>query len=204
MLKKYFPNLTDKQLKLYEQAKELYIDWNSKINLISRKDTEHLLERHILHSLGIAKMIEFKPNSLVLDVGTGGGFPGIPLAIMFPQVRFHLVDSIGKKIMVVQDITEKLGLKNVTSEQIRAEEVKGQFDFVVSRAVTRLPVFNKWVRGKIRKKGFNDMRNGIVYLKGGDVLDEIKETGRKYKILELSKEFDGEFFETKKVVYLFS
>ena len=176
----------------------MYIDWNSKINLISRKDTEHLLERHILHSLGIAKMIEFKPNSLVLDVGTGGGFPGIPLAIMFPQVRFHLVDSIGKKIMVVQDITEKLGLKNVTSEQIRAEEVKGQFDFVVSRAVTRLPVFNKWVRGKIRKKGFNDMRNGIVYLKGGDVLDEIKETGRKYKILELSKDLMGSFLRLRK------
>jgi len=204
MLKKYFPNLTEKQLKLYEQAADLYLDWNSKINLISRKDSEHLLERHILHSLGIAKMIEFKPNTLVLDVGTGGGFPGIPLAIMFPQVRFHLVDSIGKKIMVVQDITEKLGLKNVTSEQIRAEEVKGQFDFVVSRAVTRLPVFNKWVRSKIRKKGFNELRNGIVYLKGGDVLDEIKETGRKYKILELSKEFDETFFETKKVVYLFS
>ena len=204
MLKKYFPNLTEKQLKLYEQASDLYLDWNSKINLISRKDSEHLLERHILHSLGIAKMIEFKPNTLVLDVGTGGGFPGIPLAIMFPQVRFHLVDSIGKKIMVVQDITEKLGLKNVTSEQIRAEEVKGQFDFVVSRAVTRLPVFNKWVRSKIRKKGFNELRNGIVYLKGGDVLDEIKETGRKYKILELSKEFDETFFETKKVVYLFS
>ena len=204
MLKKYFPNLTDKQLKLYEQAAALYLDWNAKINLISRKDSEHLLERHILHSLGIAKMIEFKPNTLVLDVGTGGGFPGIPLAIMFPQVRFHLVDSIGKKIMVVQDITEKLGLNNVTSEQIRAEQVKGQFDFVVSRAVTRLPAFNNWVKTKIKGKGFNDLKNGIVYLKGGDVLDEIYETKKKYKILELSKEFEEDFFETKKVVYLFS
>jgi len=204
MLKKHFPNLTDKQLALYEQASDLYLDWNSKINLISRKDSEHLLERHILHSLGIAKMIAFKPNTLVLDVGTGGGFPGIPLAIMFPQVRFHLVDSIGKKIMVVQDITEKLGLKNVTSEQIRAEQVKGQFDFVVSRAVTRLPAFNKWVKTKIKGKGFNDLKNGIVYLKGGDVMAEIKETKKKYKILDLSKEFEEDFFETKKVIHLFS
>lgn len=204
ILKKYFPQLTDKQIGLYEKALELYIDWNSKINLISRKDTEHLLERHILHSLGIAKMIEFKPNTSVLDVGTGGGFPGIPLAIMFPQVQFHLVDSIGKKIKVVYDIAEKLGLNNVIAQQVRAENVSGQFDFVVSRAVTRLPVFNNWVKNKIRKKGFNDVRNGIVYLKGGDVIDEIRETGRKYKILELQKVFDEEFFETKKVVHLFS
>jgi len=204
MLKKYFPNLTEKQLKLYNDALELYLDWNSKINLISRKDTEHLLERHILHSLGIAKMIEFKPNTKVLDVGTGGGFPGIPLAIMFPQVQFHLVDSIGKKVRVVYEIANQLGLNNVIAQQVRAENVGGQFDFVVSRAVTRLPEFNKWIKNKIRKKGFNDLRNGIIYLKGGDILDEIHQTGKKYKILELSKEFEEEFFETKKVVYLFS
>ena len=148
-------------------------------------------------------MIQFKPNSLVLDVGTGGGFPGIPLAIMFPQVRFHLVDSIGKKIMVVQDITEQLGLKNVTSEQIRAENVKGQFDFIVSRAVTRLPEFNNWVKNKIKKKSINELANGIVYIKGGDVLEEIIDTGKKYKILELEPIFKEAFFETKKVVYLY-
>jgi len=204
MLKKYFPNLTEKQLRLYDEALALYLDWNSKINLISRKDTEHLLEKHILHSLGIAKMIEFKPNTQVLDVGTGGGFPGIPLAIMFPQVKFHLVDSIGKKVKVVFDIADKLGLNNVIAQQVRAENVGGQFDFIVSRAVTRLPEFNKWIKNKIRKKGFNDLRNGIIYLKGGDILDEIHQTGKKYKILELSKEFEEDFFETKKVVYLFS
>jgi len=203
ILKKYFPELTDKQIGLYEKAEALYLDWNSKINLVSRKDSDQLMERHILHSLSIAKMIQFKPNSLVLDVGTGGGFPGIPLAIMFPQVRFHLVDSIGKKIMVVQDITEQLGLKNVTSEQIRAEQVRGQYDFVVSRAVTRLPEFNNWVKDKIKKKGINDMKNGIIYIKGGDVLEEVIDTGKKYQILELKPLFKEEFFETKKVVYLY-
>jgi len=203
MLKKYFPNLTDKQLKLYQQAEELYIDWNSKINLISRKDMDHLLERHILHSLGIAKMIEFKPNTKVLDVGTGGGFPGIPLAIMFPQVQFHLVDSIGKKVRVVYDIADKLGLNNVTAQQIRAEELKEDFDFVVSRAVTRLPEFNNWVKKKIKKRSINDIPNGIVYLKGGDIEDEIKGTGKKSKILELKTVFDEDFFETKKVVHLY-
>ena len=203
ILKKYFPELTDKQISLYEKAAALYLDWNSKINLVSRKDSDQLMERHILHSLSIAKMIQFKPNTLVLDVGTGGGFPGIPLAIMFPQVRFHLIDSIGKKIMVVQDITEQLGLKNVSSEQIRAEQVKGAFDFVVSRAVTRLPEFTHWVKNKIKKKGFNDVPNGIIYIKGGDVLEEIIETDKKYKILELEPIFKEEFFETKKVVYLY-
>lgn len=203
ILKKYFPNLTDKQIDLYLKAEALYLDWNSKINLVSRKDSDQLMERHILHSLSIAKMMEFKPNSLVLDVGTGGGFPGIPLAIMFPQVRFHLVDSIGKKIMVVQDITEQLGLKNVTSEQIRADQVKGPFDFVVSRAVTRLPEFCTWVNKKIKKKGFNDLKNGILYIKGGDVLEEIMGTDKAYKILDLKKVYEEEFFETKKVVHLY-
>ena len=154
ILQKYFPQLTDNQIEKYEKAEALYLDWNSKINLVSRKDSDQLLERHILHSLSIAKMIQFKEGTKVLDVGTGGGFPGIPLAIMFPQVQFHLVDSIGKKIRVVKDIAENLQLKNVTAEQIRAEKVKGHFDFIVSRAVTRLPLFNEWVRGKTKRKGY--------------------------------------------------
>ena len=203
IIEKYFPKLTDKQKNLFAQAETLYLEWNTKINLISRKDTEHLLERHFLHSLAIAKMIQFKPNTLILDVGTGGGFPGIPLAILFPKAKFHLVDSIGKKIKVVKDISAQLNLKNVTAEQIRAEQVKGHYDFVVSRAVTRLPEFNKWVNGKIKRKGFNDLKNGIIYLKGGDVLDEIMETQKKYAILDLDKVFDESFFDTKKVVHLF-
>lgn len=203
IIKTYFPELTDAQLELFEKAVALYVDWNSKINLVSRKDTEHLMERHFLHSLSIAKLISFKPGTQVLDVGTGGGFPGIPLAIMFPEVKFHLIDSIGKKIMVVKDIAEKLGLTNVTADQIRAEDVKGQFDFVVSRAVTQLPEFNRWVKSKIKKKGFNDLKNGIIYIKGGEVLDEILETEKHYKILELQFVFEEEFFATKKVVYLY-
>lgn len=203
ILQKYFPDLTAEQLKLYHRAEKLYLDWNSKINLVSRKDSEHLMERHILHSLSIAKMISFEPQSRILDVGTGGGFPGIPLAIMFPQAHFHLVDSIGKKIKVVKDIAEQLGLKNVTAEQIRAEDVRGSFDFIVSRAVTRLPEFNQWVHYKISKKSFNKLKNGIIYIKGGDVLDEIMETGKRYQILELQSIFVEAFFETKKVVYLY-
>jgi 16S rRNA (guanine527-N7)-methyltransferase len=203
IIKTYFPELTDAQLELFEKAEALYVDWNSKINLVSRKDTEHLMERHFLHSLSIAKLISFKPGTQVLDVGTGGGFPGIPLAIMFPEVKFHLIDSIGKKIMVVKDIAEKLGLTNVTADQIRAEDVKGQFDFVVSRAVTQLPEFNRWVKSRIKKKGFNDLKNGIIYIKGGDVLDEILETEKHYQILELQFVFEEEFFATKKVVYLY-
>lgn len=203
IIKTYFPELTDAQLELFEKAAALYVDWNSKINLVSRKDTEHLMERHFLHSLSIAKLISFKPGTQVLDVGTGGGFPGIPLAIMFPEVKFHLIDSIGKKIMVVKDIAEKLGLTNVTADQIRAEDVKGQFDFVVSRAVTQLPEFNRWVKSKIKKKGFNDLKNGIIYIKGGEVLDEILETEKHYQILELQFVFEEEFFATKKVVYLY-
>lgn len=202
-LQKYFPHLTEKQIAQYKQAEALYLDWNEKINLVSRKDTDQLMERHVLHSLGIAKMLSFKEGTKVLDVGTGGGFPGIPLAIMFPQAHFHLVDSIGKKIMVVKDIAEQLKLKNVSAEQIRAEKVEGHFDFVVSRAVTQLPKFNTWVRGKIKRKGFNDIPNGIIYLKGGPVLEEIHQTGKSYKIIELQKIFDTPYFETKKIVHLF-
>ena len=203
ILQKYFPELTEQQIAQFKKAEALYLDWNSKINLVSRKDSEHLMERHILHSLSIAKMIQFLPETRILDVGTGGGFPGIPLAIMFPLAQFHLVDSIGKKIKVVKDIAEQLELSNVSAEQIRAEEVKGSFDFVVSRAVTRLPEFNQWVKQKITKKGFNSLKNGIIYIKGGDVLDEIMDTGKNYQILELRSVFTEDFFETKKVVYLY-
>ncbi len=203
ILQKYFPELTEQQIAQFKKAEALYLDWNSKINLVSRKDSEHLMERHILHSLSIAKMIQFLPETRILDVGTGGGFPGIPLAIMFPLAQFHLVDSIGKKIKVVKDIAEQLELSNVSAEQIRAEEVIGSFDFVVSRAVTRLPEFNQWVKQKITKKGFNSLKNGIIYIKGGDVLDEIMDTGKNYQILELQSVFTEDFFETKKVVYLY-
>jgi len=203
IIEKYFLELSKEQKKLLHKAEELYLDWNTKINLVSRKDAEHLMERHILHSLSIAKIIHFKPKTQILDVGTGGGFPGIPLAIIFPQVHFHLVDSIGKKIKVVKDIAQQLGLQNVSAEQIRVEDVKGHYDFVVSRAVTRLPEFNKWVQHKIKRKGFNELKNGIIYIKGGDVLDEIIGTGKHYKIFELHQVFEEAFFETKKVIHLF-
>jgi 16S rRNA (guanine527-N7)-methyltransferase len=203
IIQKYFPDLDDQKIKLLVEAEKLYLDWNSKINLVSRKDTDQLMERHILHSLSIAKVIQFEKGTKILDVGTGGGFPGIPLAIMFPDAKFHLVDSIGKKIKVVKDIAQQLHLSNVTAEQIRAENVKGHFDFVVSRAVTRLPEFNSWIKGKIVKKGFNQLANGILYIKGGDVLEEIINTGKKYQIFEIPEFFEEDFFETKKVVHLY-
>jgi len=203
IIKKYFTDIEEQKLLQFQKAEELYLDWNSKINLVSRKDAEHLMERHILHSLSIAKVIQFEKGTKILDVGTGGGFPGIPLAIMFPEAQFHLVDSIGKKIKVVKDIAEQLNLNNVSAEQIRAENVKGHFDFVVSRAVTRLPEFNNWIKGKIIKKGFNKLPNGILYIKGGDVLEEIIHTGRKYQIYEIPKFFEEDFFVTKKIVHLY-
>ncbi len=200
----YFPELTEKQIQLFDRAVELYLDWNTKVNLISRNDMENLVERHILHSLSIAKVIQFVPGTKIMDVGTGGGFPGIPLAILFPEVDFYLIDTIGKKIKVVQDIVESLQLKNVKAEQKRAEDVKNkQFDFVVSRAVTRLPDFVNWVKYNISKKQKNSLRNGILYIKGGDVLEEIAFTGKKYSIIELSGFFKEPFFETKKVTHLY-
>ncbi len=202
IIQEYFPDLSEKQNEQFAQLLPLYQDWNSKINVISRKDMEQFYEHHVLHSLGIAKVIEFKPGTKILDVGTGGGFPGIPLAILFPETDFFLADSIGKKIKVVKTVTEAIGLKNVRAEQIRAEEIKEQFDFVVSRAVTELPVFYSWVRNKFRKQSFNDLPNGILYLKGGDLTEELKPFGGKVKTFELKKYFKEEFFETKKVVCL--
>jgi len=207
ILRQYF-GLTSSQEQQFEALQEIFSYWNARINVISRQDMENLYERHILHSLGIAKVIKFNDHTSVLDVGTGGGFPGIPLAIMFPSSNFLLVDSIGKKITVVNAVVEKLGLTNVRAVQSRAENIEGKFDFVVSRAVTALPDFFSWVKDKIKGDGFNELPNGVLYLKGGDVakeLAQLKNNNPKLKItsqvFELSSFFKGEFFETKKVVY---
>ena len=201
-IRKYFPDLTAMQLEKFEALMPYYADWNSKINVISRKDFEHFYERHVLHSLAIAKVLRFKNGTEIVDVGTGGGFPGIPLAIMFPNVDFMLIDSIAKKIKVVSDVANNLQLNNVESAQIRFENLNRSFDFVVSRAVTDLPTFVKWSKNKIRKKGFNHIRNGILYLKGGDIKQEIKLTGKKARIYPVSDFFDEDFFKTKYVVHL--
>jgi len=200
---KYFPDLSEHKILQFEKLYPLYSDWNSKINVISRKDIDHLYERHILHSLSIAKIIQFKKGTSVLDVGTGGGLPGIPLAILFPEVNFFLVDSIGKKIKVVEAITESLGLKNVTFEQNRAENLKGKYDFTISRAVTTLPEFLNWTLKLISKNSFNDLVNGVLYLKGGDLSKEVGSVGAKHYIFDLNNLFDEEFFKTKKLVYLY-
>lgn len=201
LIETYFPNLSAKQKQQFAQLQALYEEWNAQINVVSRKDIELLYERHVLHSLGIAKVIQFKPHTKILDVGTGGGFPGIPLAIIFPECSFHLIDSIGKKIKVVKAVAEALELTNVYAEQIRAEEVKDKFDFVVSRAVTAFPEFYSWVRNKIKVTGQNSLLNGILYLKGGDLSEELKDFQSKIKEFPLSDYFEGEFFETKKVIY---
>ena len=199
---KYFPKLNSKQIELFQQLEPLYAEWNTQINVISRKDFSELYERHVLHSLAIAKFIQFKPGTAVLDVGTGGGFPGIPLAIFFPEVKFHLVDSIGKKIKVVNEVSNSLGIKNVIAEQIRAEQLNGKYDFVVSRAVTQLPEFVKWVRKNISAKQKNAIPNGILYLKGGELETEIKPFRKRVFVQDLSEYFEEGFFETKKLVYL--
>lgn len=202
ILTKYFPKLTVQQREQFEQLQELYSFWNNQINVISRQDIENLYEKHVLHSLGIAKVLNFKHGTEILDVGTGGGFPGIPLAILFPECHFHLVDSIGKKIKVVTEVAQAVGLKNLTAQHERAENVASDFDFIVSRAVTRLKPFYGWVQNKVTRNQFNELKNGILYLKGGDLEEELQEFGKKYKLYNLSDYFTEEFFETKKVVYV--
>lgn len=201
---KYFPKLSSDQKAKFDRLGELYAEWNEKINLISRKDIDFLYEKHILHSLGIAKVIRFSAGSSIMDVGTGGGFPGIPLAIMFPETRFMLVDSIGKKIMVVNEIAKALDLKNVRGFHKRAEEINGGFDFVTARAVTDMNTFYGWVKKKIRKEQQNGLPNGILYLKGGDLGIELAPFGPSAQIFELSDYFEEEFFKTKAVVYITS
>ena len=196
-----FPNLTENQRIQFEMLQALYEDWNSKINVISRKDIDELYTRHVLHSLGMAKIIEFRPGSKIMDVGTGGGFPGIPLAILFPEVDFYLIDVIAKKIKVVNEVATALGLKNVKAEQKRAELVKQEFDFIVSRAVTNMTDFVSWVDGAVSKKQNHEIGNGILYLKGGDLTEELKDFPKatEYNLADI---FEDEFFETKKVVHL--
>lgn len=198
----YFPQLTDKQREQYRQLGELYPHWNAQINVISRKDIDKLYLHHVLHSLGIAKFTNFIPGTRILDVGTGGGFPGIPLAILFPQAHFHLVDSIGKKIKVVREVAAAIGLENVEADHIRAEQLDEKYDFVVSRAVTRLADFYPWVANRFLKKDSNAIPNGILYLKGGDLGKELKEAGLHAEVYTLSDYFKEDFFETKHIVYI--
>ena len=202
LITKYFPSLTDVQKKQFAMLDALYRDWNSKINVISRKDIGNLYEHHVLHSLAIAELIRFKPGTSVMDLGTGGGFPGIPLAIMFPEAKFHLVDSIGKKIRVCQEVSQALALQNVTTQWSRAEAISEQFHFVVSRAVMPLPDLVKIIRGKISKEQFNGLPNGLICLKGGELEQEAKPFGKAAQITSLSEYFEEEFFATKKLVYL--
>ena len=199
---KYFPALSDKQKKQFAALFDLYKEWNDKINVVSRKDIDNLYVNHVLHSLGIAKVMEFRKGADVLDVGTGGGFPGIPLAILFPETKFHLVDSIGKKITVTQNVANALNLPNVKAEQVRAEQLKGEYDFIVSRAVTRIKEFYGWVGKKIKKKSVHALPNGILYLKGGDLAEELGELKKDYQLYSLTDYFSEDFFETKKVVYV--
>jgi 16S rRNA (guanine527-N7)-methyltransferase len=198
----YFTNLTPTQQQQFSQLQELYEHWNRQINVISRKDIDQLYERHVLHSLGIAKVVSFLPGEMVLDVGTGGGFPGIPLAILFPETKFYLVDSIGKKIKVVQEVSTALGLTNLRAAHMRAEQFEERFDFVVSRAVTRLKDFYPWVKDKFNKQSKNSIPNGILYLKGGDLVEEIAESRLAVRRYDLKNYFAGEFFETKQVIYV--
>lgn len=202
IIRKYFPRLNDLQFEQLGMLRNLYEEWNTRINVVSRKDIEQLYERHVLHSMSIARFIQFAPGTRIMDVGTGGGFPGIPLAILFPESDFYLVDSIAKKIKVVNEVALALELKNVAAEQIRAEQVDRQFDFVVSRAVTAFPDFVELVKGKITYSNRNTLANGILYLKGGEFEEEIKPFGSKAVVYQLDQLFDEEFFETKKLIHL--
>lgn len=198
----YFPNLSSIQKQQLEQLLPLYTYWNAQINVISRKDIDLLMERHVLHSLAIAKIVDFKSGSKIMDVGTGGGFPGIPLAILFPEVEFLLIDSIAKKIKVVNAVAQSLGLKNVTALHQRAENINQKFDFIISRAVTKMPVFVNWIKDKINIECNNDFPNGILYLKGGDLTKELSGLKQHYKEFDISEFYEQEFFQTKKVVYV--
>ena len=202
LILKYFPDLTEKQIEQFSKLLDVYTFWNNQINVISRKDTDNFYERHVLHSLGIAKIMQFKDGADIMDIGTGGGFPGIPLAILYPNCNFTLVDSIGKKIKVVNEVAAAIGLTNVTGIHERAENIDKQFDFIVSRAVTAMPDFIKWINGKFKKKSVHDLKNGILYLKGGDLKEEMKGVNRYFYMHNLPDHFSEEFFETKKVVYV--
>ncbi len=201
LIRAYFPEISEDQRLKFEALQDLYQDWNLKINVVSRKDIDELYLRHVLHSLGIAKVQKFRPGASILDVGTGGGFPGIPLAILFPETNFHLVDSIGKKIKVVNEVSEGLNLKNVHTTNARVEEIPGHFDFIISRAVAVMPTFVHWVKGKIAKESKHELKNGILYLKGGDLTEELENYPRA-KVYDLQNYFKEDFFETKKVVHL--
>lgn len=204
IFKKYFPELGAQKLERLNKLERLYRNWNEKINVVSRKDIEHINERHILHSLSIAKIVRFAPGTTVLDVGTGGGFPGIPLAILFPETEFLLIDSIGKKIKVVEAVSASLKLENVETRQARGEKLKEEFDFITSRAVTNLPRFFQWTKAKIdRENQFNNIPNGIIYLKGGDFEDELKQINWKKDVQPIDQLFEEAFFETKKIVHLY-
>ena len=202
IISSYFPDLNDTQRQQFSALTDLYSFWNAQINVVSRKDMSDFLERHVLHSLGIAKVMSFQAGSKVLDVGTGGGFPGIPLAILFPDVDFFLVDSIGKKMKVVRAVAQELDLKNIRTAHDRAENINEKFDFVISRAVTRMPAFLKWIEGKFSLLCKNDFPNGVLYLKGGDLTEELSTVQYYHNTFNLSDYFKEDFFETKKVVYV--
>lgn len=202
LIQKYFPNLSPKQQQQFEALPDLYQEWNAKINVVSRKDIHNLMEHHVLHALAIAKFLPFEQGTQILDVGTGGGFPGIPLAILFPQSQFTLIDAIGKKIKVVNAVAETIGLKNVEAQHLRVQDLKGQFDYIVSRAVTNLPDFLSMVKGKISSISRNQQPNGILYLKGGDFEEELKKFSRYASVVPISTYFEEPFFETKSLLYL--